>query len=56
MNKRINIRYSPTNMDIAYIFDDKNNCLDIIQQVNKIDNSKIKRKIGLDFSNIGGGN
>ena len=40
---KINIRYDPTNRDKAYIFDDNGNLSETIFQVNKIDNTKVRR-------------
>jgi len=52
---KINIRYDPTNMDKAYIFDDNGNLAEVIFQVNKIDNTKIRRtskEETVDFSSF----
>ena len=48
---RINIRYSPLNLDEAYIFDTNNKITDTIYPLKKIDNSKIKRK-NIDYSKM----
>lgn len=54
IGQRINVRYSPIDLDIAYIFD-INNCLtDTVYPLKKVDNSKIKRK-GIDYSLLNGG-
>jgi len=61
IGERIKVRYDPTSLDKAYIFDDNGSCLYTIYPVNKVDNSKIIRnsvKKSADFSafNIDGGN
>lgn len=55
IRQRINVRYSPTNLDCAYIFDSNNVCTDVVYQLKKVDNSKIKRNT-LDYSLFNGGN
>ncbi|WP_231968908.1 Mu transposase C-terminal domain-containing protein [Thermoanaerobacterium sp. RBIITD] len=45
----VNIRYYPKSLDKAYIFSEDGKLLQTIHPVNKIDNSKIKRK-EIDFS------
>jgi len=40
---KINIRYDPTSMDKAFIFADNGTLTDTIFQVNKLDNSKVRR-------------
>ncbi|WP_434578223.1 DDE-type integrase/transposase/recombinase [Thermoanaerobacterium thermosaccharolyticum] len=45
----VNIRYYPKSLDKAYIFSEEGKLLQTIHPVNKIDNSKIKRK-EIDFS------
>ena len=52
---KINIRYDPTNMEKAYIFDDNGNLCETIFQVNKIDNTKVRRtpkEETIDFSSF----
>ena len=52
---KINIRYDPTNRDKAYIFDDNGNLSETIFQVNKIDNTKVRRtpkEKTVDFSSF----
>jgi putative transposase len=49
IGQRINIRYSPINLDEAYIFDINNKLIDTIFPLRKVDNSKIKRK-NIDYS------
>lgn len=53
IGERIKVRYDPTALDKAYIFDDHGNCLQTIYPVNKIVNSKVIRntaKKAADFS------
>jgi len=52
---KINVRYDPTNMERAYIFSDNGNLLETVFQVNKIDNTKIRRnpkEETIDFSSF----
>ena len=52
---KINIRYDPTNTDKVYIFDDNGNLSEAIFQVNKIDNTKVRRipkEKTVDFSSF----
>jgi len=55
IRQEINIRYSPDDLDLAYIFDQHGNLVETICPVKKIDNSKVKRTI-IDYSRIGGDN
>lgn len=60
IGERIKVRYDPTSLDKAYIFDDSGSCQCAIYPVNKINNSKVIRdfaKLSADFSafNIGEG-
>lgn len=48
---KINIRYSPINLDEAYVFSENNECIDTIYPLRKIDNSKVKRK-SIDYSKM----
>lgn len=53
IGERIKVRYDPTTLDKAYIFDDNGKCLLEIYPVNKVDNSKVIRgsaKKAADFS------
>ncbi|NMB33589.1 MAG: DDE-type integrase/transposase/recombinase [Clostridium sp.] len=53
IGEQIKVRYDPSQMDKAYIFDDDGKCLSTVYPVNKIDNSKIIRdrpKDPIDFS------
>ncbi|MDI3548806.1 MAG: putative transposase [Halanaerobiales bacterium] len=55
IGQRINLRYDPTSIDKAYIFSDDGKLKETILPVNKIDNSKIKRKQNIkpvDFSSF----
>jgi len=53
IGQRINIRYLPTDLSKAYIFNSQNVISDTIFQVKKVDNSKIKRN-SIDYTKIGG--
>lgn len=53
IGEQINVRYDPSSMDKAYIFDETGTCLHTIYPVNRIDNSKTHRKSNVkpvDFS------
>jgi len=54
IKQRINIRYSPIDIDTAYIYDKNNNQTEIIYPLDKIANSKIMRK-AIDYREIKGG-
>lgn len=54
IGQKINIRFSPDLLDKAYVFNKNNAISEIVYPLNKIDNSKIKRK-GLDYTKINGG-
>jgi len=54
IGQKINIRYSPVNLDIAYIFDNNNILTNTIYPLKKIDNSKVKRN-SLDYTKLNGG-
>ena len=43
IGRKITVKYDPLNFDYAYIYDD-NKLIEKINLVNKVDNSKIKRK------------
>jgi len=49
IGQTINIRYSPGNLSIAYIFNDKNIVAHTISPLRRVDNSKVKRKT-IDYS------
>jgi transposase InsO family protein len=55
VGQRINIRYSPIDLDKAYIFNKDNKMVETVYPLNRVDNSKIKRNI-IDYSLINGGN
>ncbi len=53
IGEQVKVRYDPSQMGKAYIFDDDGKCLNTIYPVNKIDNSRIIRdraKNTIDFS------
>lgn len=53
IGERINVRYDPSSLDKAYIFDDSGSCLHTVYPVNKVVNSKVIRdstKKAADFS------
>lgn len=55
IGERIKVRYDPSSLDKAYIFDDSKTCLHTIYPVNKVVNSKIIRdsaKKAADFSSF----
>lgn len=54
IGQKINIRYSPINLEKAYIYDSVNICTDTIYPLNKVENSKIKRKT-IDYTTVSGG-
>lgn len=55
IGQKINIRYSPIDLDKAYIFNRDNKISDTIYPLKKVDNSKIKRNV-IDYSKMNGGN
>lgn len=55
IGQKINIRYSPIDLEKAYVFNKDNVLTDIIYPLKKIDNSKIKRTT-LDYTMFSGGN
>lgn len=55
MGQKINIRYSPIDLDKAFIFSKDNKIVETVYPLNRVDNSKIKRNI-IDYSMINGGN
>ena len=52
MKQKIMVKFEPSNLDIAYIYEG-NNKLETIYPVKKIENSKIKRK-SISYAEIGG--
>lgn len=54
IGQRINIRFSPNDLSQVYIYGNDNQLKDTAYPLNKIENSKIKRKI-IDYSDINGG-
>ena len=53
IGEQIKLRYDPTQLDKAYIFDDNGKCVETVYPVSKIDNSKViraKHKNPVDFS------
>lgn len=55
IGERIKVRYDPSSLDKAYIFDDSGTCLHTIYPVNKVVNSKVYRdsaKKAVDFSSF----
>lgn len=61
IGERIKVRYDPSSLDKAYIFDNNGSCISTIYPVNKVNNSKVIRdsaQKAADFSafNIDGGN
>jgi len=54
IGQRINLRYSPIDLNKAFIFDKDNNICDTVYPLKKVDNSKIKRNV-IDYSKVNGG-
>lgn len=54
MGQKINIRYSPIDLDKAFIFNKDNKLIDTVYPLKRVDNSKIKRNV-IDYSKINGG-
>jgi len=54
IGKNINVRYSPINLDAAYIFNENNIMTETVYPLKRVDNSKIKRT-SINYSNITGG-
>lgn len=54
IGQKINVRYSPINLDKAFIFDKNNKICDTVYPLKKVDNSKVKRKV-IDYSKVNGG-
>jgi putative transposase len=54
MGQRINVRYSPIDLDKAFIFNKDNKMVDTVYPLRRVDNSKIKRNV-IDYSKINGG-
>jgi transposase InsO family protein len=55
IGQSINIRFTPTDFSQIYIYGNDNQLKDTAYPLNKIENSKIKRK-SIDYSDITGGN
>ena len=51
IGRRVNVRYSPINLDIAYIFNENNELVDTVYPLKRVDNSKIKRT-SINYSKI----
>lgn len=49
--QKINVRYSPMDLDVAYIFNDRSVLQETIYPLRRVDNSKIKRK-SIDYSSF----
>ena len=54
IGRRVNVRYSPLNLDIAYIFNESNEIADTVYPLKRVDNSKIKRT-SINYSSMTGG-
>lgn len=54
IKQRINIRYSPIDLEQAYVYDNNNNQTDIIYQLDKVENSNMVRK-PINYWEITGG-
>jgi len=51
IKQKINVKFSPSDLTVAYIYDEHNKRINSVYPVNKIDNSKIKRN-SIDYSNL----
>jgi transposase InsO family protein len=51
IGRHINIRYSPINLDVAYVFNENNVMTDTVYPLKRVDNSKIKRT-SINYSKI----
>jgi putative transposase len=56
IGQRIKIRYLPTDLAIAYLYNDDGQCEGQLHLVRKIDNAKIKRKNHIDYTQMEGVN
>lgn len=54
MGQRINVRYSPIDLEKAFIFNKDNKLVNTVYPLKRVDNSKIKRNV-IDYSKINGG-
>lgn len=54
IGRHVNVRYSPTNLDIAYIFNENNVMVETVYPLKRVDNSKIKRT-SINYTSIAGG-
>ncbi|MBC8060556.1 MAG: DDE-type integrase/transposase/recombinase [Clostridiaceae bacterium] len=56
IGQKINVRYSPIDLERAYVFDNYNSLLDTIFPLKRVENSKVKRNT-IDYSKVtSGGN
>lgn len=51
IGKKVELRYDPTNINELYLYED-NKKVCIVKEVDKVSNSKIKRKNGIDYSKV----
>lgn len=56
IRQRIKIRYLPTDLTVAYLYNDDGHCEGQIHLVRKIDNAKIKRRNYIDYTITEGDN
>ena len=56
IGQRIKIRYLPTDLTVAYLYNDDGHCEGQIHLVRKIDNAKIKRRNYIDYTITEGDN
>ena len=54
IGQKIKVRYLPSDLSVAYVYDADGNCEGQIHLVRKIDNSRIKRQSTIDYTQTGG--
>lgn len=53
VGQKIKVRYLPTDLSVAYVYDDDGRCEGQIHLVRKVDNAKIKRQSTIDYTQTG---
>ena len=54
IGQKIKVRYLPSDLSVAYVFDSEGRCEGQIHLVRKIDNARIKRQTTIDYTQKGG--
>lgn len=54
IGQKIKVRYLPSDLSVAYVFDADGQCEGQIHLVRKIDNARIKRQTTIDYTQAGG--